>query len=181
MEFALLAHLPSTPEMEQLSKETRKQMRTVSQKFVDAQSDLINSLKAGGNTHRRDEAITRTDFLDIVQDFNVSCLNRGIVPNPDWVKEIDFVETVLKLVPSKWVVRELRWVRLRNPQEKFVVNDLNDFNGLSAAVVYCDVLVTEKVRAHHLNQTGLAAQYETVVVHDLADLTDILIQKTVFG
>lgn len=69
---------------------------------------------------------------------------------------------------------ELRRVRLRNPQQPWKRNDLNDLLFLSIAVPYCDVVVTERQWARHINQLGLAQQHGTTVLHDLTDLTEVL-------
>ena len=71
-------------------------------------------------------------------------LATGGVPQPTWGEDADFVESMLHAIPSKWAVRQLRLARLRNPQAKYSGNELNNVNALSLAVVYCDVVVTEK-------------------------------------
>ena len=158
MEFGLLAHQQTSPELDELMQKTRDGMRAVSQRFADAQVDLLKQLRAGGNMHRLAEAVMRTDFVDVIHDFNIACLSRGIVPQPTWGEDEDFVESMLRAIPSKWAVRQLRLARLRNPQIKYSGNDLNDVNALSLAVVYCDVVVTElnRQRADGKRRSGLS-------------------------
>jgi hypothetical protein len=48
-------------------------------------------------------------------------------------------------------------------------------NALSGAVVYCDVVITERQWAHHLNKEGVAKLYNTKVVSNLRELPDLLI------
>jgi hypothetical protein len=46
-------------------------------------------------------------------------------------------------------------------------------------VPYCDVVVTERQWARHINSSGLAKRYGTTVLHDLAELTNVLVTATV--
>ncbi len=89
------------------------------------------------------------------------------------------MQEFLKGVPSRWITRELRRVRHRNPQQPWHPHDLNDVNALSVAVPYCDVVVTERQWATHLTDLGLAEQYGPTVLHDLSGLTEVLIGATV--
>ena len=84
------------------------------------------------------------------------------------------VQHFLENVPSRWVTRELRRVRHRNRQQQWQRGDLNDVNALSVATPYCDVVVTERQWARHLNHEGLAEKYGTVVIHDLTELPSLL-------
>ena len=71
-------------------------------------------------------------------------------------------------------------MRLRNRQQPWTKCDLNDdVLALSIAVPYCDIVVTERQWARHINQLGLAERYGTTVLHDLAELTEVIIAATI--
>lgn len=100
---------------------------------------------------------------------------RGVVLDPDLFKDIELVERILRDIPSKWIVREMRRVRHRNPQQPWTDSDLNDVNALSGAVVYCDVVVTERQWARHLNREGLAQLHGSTALSELRQLPELLV------
>jgi len=53
-------------------------------------------------------------------------------------------------------------------------NDTNDMAFLSIAVPYCDIIVTEKYWAHQLISNGYDKKYNTTILTDLTELTDMI-------
>lgn len=43
---------------------------------------------------------------------------------------------------------------------------------------YCDIVVTEKQWATRLNDLGITKRYNTVVLHDLKDLSEAIVTAT---
>jgi hypothetical protein len=150
-------------------------MGEVDQKFADHQRAFAEHMKDNRMTHRRDEGLSRFDLADIRGLILRACVARGFVLTPEQFGDTETVERLLKEVPSKWAVREVRRVRHRNVQQSWTASDLNDVNALSGAVVYCDIVVTERQWAHHLNKEGLAQLHGTTVISDLKDLTGLLV------
>lgn len=175
VEFAVLALTESSPNAQAIVAQTRMQMEGVNRVFADAQRSFAEGLAQRGLSHRRDEALSRFDFADIIPLFTRACRARGVVPDPDQFKDTELVERILRDIPSKWIVREMRRVRHRNPQQPWTDSDLNDVNALSGAVVYCDVVVTERQWAHHLNHEGLAQLHGSTVLYDLRQLPELLV------
>jgi hypothetical protein len=56
----------------------------------------------------------------------------------------------------------------------WVANDLADFNTLSTALVFCDVVVTEKQWCDAVRRTDLQRKYGTTMLSDAAELVDVL-------
>jgi hypothetical protein len=71
-----------------------------------------------------------------------------------------------------WTVTELRRIRHQNPKEHFRPTDLNDLRALATALVYCDILWTDKAWTHAFQRTGLAARLGTKVVGSANQLAD---------
>jgi len=175
VEFAVLALTEFSPNARAIIAQTRTQMAAVNRKFADGQRSFAKGLAQHRLTHRRDEGLTRFDFADILPLFTRACAERGVLPDPEQFKNIEIVERVLRDIPSKWIVREMRRVRHRNPQQPWTDSDLNDVNALSGAVVYCDVVVTERQWARHLNHEGLAKLHGSTVLYDLRQLPELLV------
>jgi hypothetical protein len=66
------------------------------------------------------------------------------------------------------------WWQFDNPQTEWTPNDLVDIAYLSSSVAYCDIVVTERKWTHMLTQSAAAKRAGTIVLSDLADLTDVL-------
>jgi hypothetical protein len=172
VEFAVLALTEFSPNARAITAQTRTQMEAVNRKFADAQRSFAEGLAQHGLTHRRDEGLTRFDFADILPLFTRACAARGVLPDPEQFKNIELVERILRDIRSKWIVREMRRVRHRNSQQPWTDSDLN---ALSGAVVYCDVVVTERQWARHLNHEGLAKLHGSTVLSDLRQLPELLV------
>lgn len=171
-ELAVLARTESSEQARKIAEQTREQMGEVDQKFADHQRAFAEHVKDNRLTHRRDEGLSRFDLADIRELILRACVARGFVLTPEQFGDTETVERLLKEVPSKWAVRR---VRHRNVQQSWTASDLNDINALSGAVVYCDIVVTERQWAHHLNKEGLPQLHGTTVISDLKDLTGLLV------
>jgi hypothetical protein len=178
-ELAVLARTEFSERAKQIAAQVRLQMGTVDRKFADGQRSYAEGIKARGLRHRRDEGLSRFDLMDIMPLFTRACLERGVLLKPEQFRDIEVVERLLRQVPSKWLVREMRRVRHRNPQQPWTDSDLNDVNALSGAVVYCHVVVTERQWAHHLNKEGLAEIHRTTVIYDLHQLPELLVAHSI--
>lgn len=78
-------------------------------------------------------------------------------------------------VPTQDAMYRLRRLKLQNPQHPWKKGDLADIGALSCAVVYCDIIVTEREWAHFLRRSGLPERHSTVVLDDLAELTQHIV------
>lgn len=174
VEMAVLARTESSPTAQAIAAATRSHMGTVDRTFADAQRSYASDLETHGLAHRRDEGLSRFDLMDVMPLFTRALAAHGMMFDPKQFQDIEVVEQLLREVPSKWVVREMRRVRHRNPQQPWTESDLNDMNALSGALVYCDVVVTERQWAHHFNKEGVAELFDTVVISGLRKLTDLL-------
>jgi hypothetical protein len=81
-------------------------------------------------------------------------------------------------LPSRTALLELMWLQHGDLRTKWKPNDLNDLVYLSAAVGYCDIVVTERRWAAMLNGTDVPSRTGTVVLSKLADLPAALAALT---
>jgi hypothetical protein len=90
----------------------------------------------------------------------------------------DWADFLLDL-PSRAPGLELMWRQHDNTQTTWHPNDMTDIGYLSAAVAYCDVVVTERKWAAMLNNSGVARRFGTTVISNLADLSELLVTQSV--
>jgi hypothetical protein len=62
----------------------------------------------------------------------------------------------------------------RNSRMRWESNDISDIDALSAAVAYCDVVVTDSKARHLIEVTGLSRRLNVKVVSRLSDLLSII-------
>lgn len=178
MEMMMLANPPLTGVEPQPRLETARVLADADAKFSDGQGALARQIVDHKLRGRLGDVITATELVDILEPMTAALLARGRDPLA-FLDDKQQLSQFLHSLPSRWVTRELRRMRHANSQKKWEPHDLNDVNALSIAVPYCDVVVTERQWAHHLNDSGLAAQFGTTVLHRLADLTGVLISADV--
>ncbi len=86
----------------------------------------------------------------------------------DWLKEF------LDDVPSAAITVTLNEKGFRNSYKAWTGNDLRDSDAMSAAIPYCDVVLTDKYVTAQLATSPAVARQPAVVLANLADLTAAL-------
>ncbi|WP_433524030.1 hypothetical protein ACQPZ2_01985 [Nocardia pseudovaccinii] len=173
-ELFVLGSPPTPTHSDRLMLETARTIRDGAQKFVDAQTTLSDHLRTQNLRHRLNDYAITSEIADFIDPLMERCQRHGISMD-EVFRDKETIRELLQRIPSRWVSSELRRVRLRNPQQPWTKNDLNDILALSIAVPYCDVVVTERQWSRHINHLGLAEQYGTTVLHDLTELTEVLV------
>lgn len=99
----------------------------------------------------------------------------GVSPEEVLALGREGMTTLVRAIPLMDVMCELG--RLRDTADSRVLssNDLADVGFLGPAVVYCDVVVTEKQWADFARRAGLGQKYGTTIVSDLRDLPALLV------
>lgn len=80
-------------------------------------------------------------------------------------------------LPTRDAALRLRLLRHQNRQAKWEANDMVDIDCLAAAVVHCDIVVTEKQWVHELKRSGLLKQHGTVAAADVSQLPELLMAR----
>lgn len=81
---------------------------------------------------------------------------------------------LIQSMPISSVAALLKTEQHRNPSRPWKSNDIFDIDALSIAVPYCDIVVTEKNRWHHLRTAKVDEQMNTVILRRLDDLIPLL-------
>ena len=173
VELFVLAAPPDAAIASREILETASKISEISMKFAELQGAISHRATKYRLRHRLEDVSAMTEVADILKPLKAEFDACGF----DLLETLGDREKILDLLhglPSRWVASELRRMRLRNPQQPWTRSDSNDILALSIAVPYCDVVVTERQWATHINQLGLAEQYGTTVRHDLTELADII-------
>lgn len=82
-------------------------------------------------------------------------------------------------LPTRYATNLMRSAKLRQNQQKWEPNDLNDILALPVAVAYSDVVVTEKQWAERFRQGKAGQRFNTTLLSNVADLVDVLVERRV--
>jgi hypothetical protein len=180
MEYALLLGAP--PPLQQSSgyQEIIAQM-TQDRQFAEGQDVLAAKLTQTGmdKKTRLDQALHAYELGDLLDPLTEALVLAGLDPNA-------FVESLLagglvefvRSLPTRAVVVDLYRDKHAQGQQKWEPNDLLDLVGLPIAAVHCDIVVTERQWAGRMRRAKIPQRHGTTVLHDLTDLTAILINAT---
>ena len=177
VEKCLLAAPEDVPEAARVMLETATRIAESAQSFADGQTKLgamIDDQKLRG---RLDDVVVATEIADILDPLLDECARNGVHVD-DLIADKEETRALLRALPSRWVMSRLRLERLRNRQQPWKANDFNDLMFLSTSVPYCDVVVTERQWSTHVNKLGLSQEYDTIVLHDLTDLTGVIAEAS---
>ncbi|OFW62105.1 MAG: hypothetical protein A2133_05370 [Actinobacteria bacterium RBG_16_64_13] len=99
----------------------------------------------------------------------------GVAPEEIFARGRDGLTDLVRQIPMMDVICELGRLRDTADCRPFSANDLADVGFLGPAIVYCDVVVTERQWADHAKRAKLDEKYQTKVIHDLRDLLPLLV------
>lgn len=88
--------------------------------------------------------------------------------------DIDATRRAFDSMPSFDVSVTLKAAYHRNPAHTWKPNHIHDIDALASTVPYCDIVLTDKEAASHLDRTGLADRFETTVLSRIEDLAPLL-------
>lgn len=77
-------------------------------------------------------------------------------------------------VPSAAVNIALREQNFKNSYKAWTGNDIRDFDAMSEAVPYCDIVLTDKHVREQLRKSGVPARLGMLVISRLSELNDVL-------
>jgi uncharacterized membrane protein len=136
------------------------------QLFADIKDDaaIFHHIIAGGYIHRRDK------YFDFVSK---KLIDMGTSTN-DIDRMVNYVQEhfddFLKTMPTLYVAAKLTFQRFKNSSKPFHRNDIKDIAFLSAALPYCEVVVTEKSWLDFIKREELDNLFKTKIFSDLNDL-----------
>ena len=151
--------------------------REVAEEFAQDQERMRAVRHVYGYDHgekgQRAASVDTFDYFEpqITQALRLAGLHWGHM----YGLEQEGLEHFIELVPLLYAHRELRRLRQSASPKPWESNDMADLNGLGAAIVYCDVVVTERSWAAFARRAGLCERFGTTVISRLSDLTEPLV------
>ena len=139
------------------------------ERFVEGQTAVAGWIEERGR-HRLEDIMLATAFADISEPLALAAAELGVTGE----QLADNARAIIEEMPSRWVEMKLRQQRQVNPQKSWEGNDLNDVTALAIAVPYCDVVVTEKSWASHVNAAKVGDCFDTLVTGSLLEVADRL-------
>lgn len=123
----------------------------------------------------RDVVATRYVVVELMDMLLEGLLARGATVDDLVVgDERAAIRSFVDGMPSADVHVSLQVVAHSNPQSAWTSNDYFDIDALSLAVPYCDVVATDRQRAHDLRRSACPKRLDTTVVSTPEDLVDVL-------
>jgi hypothetical protein len=121
----------------------------------------------------RDVVAAREVFIEINEALFRGLSERGVTleavfPHPD------DTHRAFDSMPSFDVAVTLKTEYHRDPLHRWTQNDIHDIDAMGSTLPYCDIVVTDKAVASHVERTELARRLDTIVLWRLADLLQLL-------
>ena len=141
--------------------------------LADGESALVDRLNKDPKWRRsrlRDVIAVREVLFWFRDVFDEACVNHGFADIGDLLATQPEIRHHFYSMPSFDVSATLKAAYHRNPEHRWTPNDMHDIAMLSAVVPYCDIVVTDKAAASHVNVTGLAKRANTIVLSKLEDV-----------
>jgi hypothetical protein len=115
-------------------------------------------------------------FSDIQEQFNDTLARLGKTFADFSALPDETITGLFDFFPTLDVERALT-LAAEQQQRQIQPNDVYDIAALTAAIPYCDIVITERFWAHLCNATTLPHKYQTTILPSLADLTRHLAQN----
>jgi hypothetical protein len=121
----------------------------------------------GEGAQRVADAEAYVDHIDLLND---ALAWAGLSADLIYEAQAEGMSAMLPRIPTLHASAELQRLRHIASPRRFDANDLGDLSALPAAIVYCDVVVTEKEWAAAARRAKLDTYNDTVVLSDLTEL-----------
>ena len=144
-----------------------------------SQQDQMREIRRQYGYHRGEKA-ERAASVDVFDEFNVRITDALEQAGLHWghlyALKQSGLEAFIEDVPTVYAHRELRRLRQVASQKPWEENDLTDLTALPPAIVYCDVVVTERLWTDLARRADLSSRFGTTVIRSLEDLIPFLIE-----
>jgi len=139
--------------------------------FAAGQTELQERFKQQNtNEPERRRAVAASMMRDITEPLTAALRQTGVTVDQFTALERKELIALMLDLPSRVALLELMTRQHADLGTKWVANDLNDLVYLSAAIGYCDIVVTERKWSAIINSTDVPARTGTVVLAKLAEL-----------
>src|SRR5207237_4109137 len=121
----------------------------------------------------RDVVAAREVYIEINDALSRGLSERGVTLEAIF-SQPDNVHRAFDSMPSFDVAVTLKTEYHRDPLHRWTQNDIHDIDAMGSTLPYCDIVVTDKAVASHVERTGLARRLDTIVLWRLPDLLHLL-------
>lgn len=158
-QWVSLAGSPDSLDIEGIDRITQHRRGSL---YAENQQIKMERWTSSGGRDFLDRAVITDDFNLALDEINEICEIRGVDPMSLICSREDIVE-LWRSIPTMHVYSSLRMQRFRNSHQKWSQHDFADLLALSAAIPYCDVVVTERQWCHFAKQAKLDRTYGTLI------------------
>lgn len=140
--------------------------------------EALRSLRVaeGWNSGERSERVARAEaFVGYLEPLNEALDRARLSADVIYDSGRDGMSALLSAIPTMYAAAELERLRHTASQKTWEPNDLGDLAALPGAVVYCDVVVTERGWCDAIRRAKLDERFQTVVLSRLDDLPSYLV------
>lgn len=148
----------------------------LAKRYVEHENTIAASIREKKLTGEMLELAVRASDLGDIQPAVTEALERIDMTWEGFLETLGplWIASFVDDLPTRYVTNLMRSAKLRQNQQKWEPNDFNDILALPVAVVYCDVVVTEKQWAERFRQGKVEQRFNTIVLNDAADLVEVL-------
>lgn len=140
--------------------------------FIEDERRLVGQLRTNSLWHRLRDRIVTDDIVNNLDAINAEFARQHCPQSILRTKRE--LQNFHRTLPSRDVLADLRYMRLQDPNLPLEQHDRVDLMGLAVALVYCDVVLTERRWAHLAQRADVAGRFGTSVGRSLRDLELIL-------
>lgn len=153
----------------------------LAKRYVEHENTIAASIREKKVTGEMFELAVRASDLGDIQPAVTEALERIDLTWAGFLEALgpSGVVSFVDDLPTRYVTNLMRSAKLWQNQQKWEPNDLNDILALPVAVVYCDVVVTEKQWAERFRQGKVEQRFNTTLLSNVADLVDVLEERGV--
>lgn len=153
-----------------------EEVAKVEEARVNRERELAAMLKAGTADRGRLGDIVHARYLywELGDRLPAALQPYGIDVSDFFAKGKEWLTALLDDIPSAAINITLADKGFRNSYKKWTGNDIRDADAVSAAIPYCDVVMTDNYVAAQLAKSPAVARHGTLVLSRLSDLNDAL-------
>ncbi|HEX6339874.1 hypothetical protein [Umezawaea sp.] len=126
--------------------------------------------KWGAGQKLGDVVMAREAIVELIGPLLEGLLRRGIDDIKVLFADKAAARDVVRAMPVSYVSALLKTEQHRNASKVWSPNDIFDIDGMSLAVPYCEIVVTEKHRWHDLHIAKVESRTDTVILRSLSEL-----------
>jgi hypothetical protein len=143
---------------------------------------LIQTLRTDPDISKRplDAIAARQYIIDFPSQYAAANIGAGFTRDRQPFHDAEALTSFLMSLPSRRVAAMIQLHYLKDIARDWTINDLRDIAALSAAIPYCDIVVTDnKAWDAVVNRAHLDTEFRTHVLRRLDGLADLIAHQPV--